>query len=66
MTNRNCIVPTQLVQDIDSLANVILAMANHYPLPQSLECVIDELNLKTESLQLNSKLNLSYTDQSTI
>jgi len=57
MTNCNCIVPVQLLQEIDTLANVILSMSQHYPLPEPLENMVQELNSKAESLQLHGLLN---------
>lgn len=57
MTNSNCITPIDRLQEIDSLANILLSMANHYDLPESVGLIIEELNDKTESLNLHGLLN---------
>lgn len=41
MTNSNCITPVDRLQEIESLANVLLSMANHYDFPESVELIIE-------------------------
>ena len=50
MTIKNSIALTERLQDIDSLAHVLLSMTQCYKLPESVNIVIDELNTKTETL----------------
>jgi hypothetical protein len=57
MTNPNCIASLDRLQEIDSLANVLLSMVQHYDFPESVELIIEELNDKTESLKLHGLLN---------
>jgi hypothetical protein len=50
MTKTNSIVPQERLQAINSLAMVLLTMTEHYALPESVNCVIQDMQTEVENL----------------
>ena len=57
MTTVNSIVTSESIQQVNSISMVLLAMTDHYDLPESVDSMIMELNHCAETLKCSSVLN---------
>lgn len=51
MTTINSIVPQENIQQVNSIAMVLLSMVDHYKLPESVNSIIMDLQCSAENLQ---------------
>lgn len=57
MPDNNLIIPEVKVQELDSIAMILLSMSEYYNLPEPVKLIIDELQVKAESLKGHSWIN---------